>query len=233
MLMLSGELKLDLDQTQTGRLTGDPHPWRSALRRLAAVSRINSGTPVRQNQQHVVRNAAVAFHPRGAAGHARYREPARFRPLGEQPPDFPGRHVAFDRIAVDHRRVATTVNLGHAEPCPVDVRIPHILKLHTEAIGPQMVDPRAAAASGWALVDGDRFIGGMSRMHGLEGRCKNRKQEFTSFHLICSFAYDIDWCEIVCGRFVRLQSSFVNDAYPLPEIIAASPHASRGTPTLG
>lgn len=58
---------VDLDQTLCGvrwnssHLNG--HAWRWFAFPLAAVSRINAGTPVRENQEHFVRNAAVAFHP--------------------------------------------------------------------------------------------------------------------------------------------------------------------------
>ena len=114
---------------------------------------------IRKNQQYVVRDITVAFHPGRAGGHARYRKPPRLGPLRKQALHLLRRDVAFDRVALDHRRVAATEGIGYSVTGPVNLRVLHILGLHTEAIGPQMLDPRAAAASGRVLVNGDGVRG--------------------------------------------------------------------------
>jgi len=67
--MLEPEFRhdVDLDQTPCGvrwnssHLNG--HAWRWFAFPLAAISRINTGTPVSENQKYLVWDAAVAFHP--------------------------------------------------------------------------------------------------------------------------------------------------------------------------
>lgn len=134
--------------------------------RLWPVACVHRMAPVRQHEQHVERDAAVALHSGGSGWHARDRQSARFRSFGEQAFDLTRRHVALDRVTFDHGGVAASERIRHAEPRAVSFRILDVLGLHTEAVGPQMVNPRAATPSGSILVDG----------HGLRGIRRERRE---------------------------------------------------------
>jgi hypothetical protein len=118
-----------------------------------AVSRVNAVTAVGQDEQNVVRNAPTSLHAGRSRRHSGDRETARLRTLGEEPLDLARGYVPFDRIALDDRGVAAAERVRYAEPGAVNPRVLHVLRLHTEAVCPQMLDPRAAAASAGILVD--------------------------------------------------------------------------------
>ena len=138
------------------RLSAAKKRFHTSSPAVAGVDRI---PPVGKDEEHVVRLGRRAFHPRRAARHACHSESACFRTLGEQSLDFPCRHVTFDRIALDDGGMATAQRVGYAVLRPILVSVAYVFRLRTEAVCPQMFDPRAAAASGRALVDGNcRFI---------------------------------------------------------------------------
>ena len=76
-----------------------------------------------------------------------------FRSLGEEPFYFLHRHVTFDHVTLDHGGVAAAQCNGDTVPRPISFRVVYLFRLHTEAVGSQMIDPRAAAASGRALIN--------------------------------------------------------------------------------
>ena len=149
----------------------------TAQTRLTPVAGVYRMAAVRKNEQHVVGLAAATFHSGRASRHARDCKASRFRALLEQALDFPRWHVALDCVAFDDGGVAAAQRVRYAEARPVGFGILHILGLHTEAVCPQMVDPRAAAPSGCVLVDGDGFrsMAGEGREHQRRSK-KNRAQ---------------------------------------------------------
>ena len=125
-----------------------------------AIARVDRRAPIRIHEEHIIGiGATAAFHAGCPIRHARYHQPASFRPFGQQSLDLARRHVAFDRKAPDNRSVATPKSGGNAISRPKVTGLRHVLRLHTEAVGPQVIDPRAAAASGGPHVYGNH-IGG-------------------------------------------------------------------------
>src|SRR5262252_2227562 len=61
--------------------------------------------------------------------------------------------MPLDRIALDHRGVASPETIRYFLAAAHDACIAHVVRLHTEAIGAQMIHPRAAAASVGIEVD--------------------------------------------------------------------------------
>ena len=115
-------------------------------------------------EQHIVGLGAVALHTRRACGHAGYRQSLSLRALSEQAFDLASRHVTLDGIAAHHRGMASANRVGNAVAAADDARVLHMDRLHPEAVGAQMLDPRAAAASGGVEIDIDiRWLRGENR----------------------------------------------------------------------
>jgi hypothetical protein len=68
--------------------------------------------------------------------------------------------MTLDGIAAHHRGVTAAQRVGYAVARAIAFRVFHVLGLHTEAVGAQMLDPRAAAASSRVLVD-DHLVCGV------------------------------------------------------------------------
>ncbi len=150
---------------------------------LPAVARVNLIASVGKNEVHVVRLGARAFHARRSSWHACYREAARFRALLEQPLDVLGRHVALDCVALHNGGVAAAQLIGDAVLRPIRVGVAYVCRLRTEAVCPQMFDPRAAAASGRALVNGDLRSGRiLRRTSWQQQRCSHNGRPQKSSH---------------------------------------------------
>jgi len=132
-----------------------PITHHASFPQLPPVVRVDLIAAVGENEVHVIRLGRRGFHSRRAAWHARYRKATRFRALGEQPLDFLGRHMALDCVALHNRGVAAPQPIRDAVFRPIPVRVAYVFRLRTEAICPQMLDPRGAAPSGRALVDGN------------------------------------------------------------------------------
>lgn len=100
----------------------------------------------------------LSFHAGRAGRHAGNRESARVWPFLEQTLDFTRVNVAFNNVSLDYCSVASAQFFGHAQTPAMEARIFDIDRLHTEAVCPQMRDPRAAAASVGTLVDLYRLL---------------------------------------------------------------------------
>ena len=137
----------------------------------SAVSRIYGVSPIGMDEKHVKCLGARALHPGRSSRHSRHREPARFRTLGQKPLHFPRGHVTFDHVAFHHGRVAATQRIRHAVLRAISLGIVDVFRLHTEAVCSQILNPRAAAASGWALIDGEL---GRVRIFGRAGRSEEQ-----------------------------------------------------------
>ena len=177
------------------------------------VSRVDAMAAVGLYEYYVVGHAAVTFHSRGTARHPSYCQPARLGALREQAFDLASRHMAFDCITVDDRGVAAAERIGDAVAGPVAFRVPHVLGLHTEAVGAQMLDPRAAAASGGFLVDDHRLRGVRAAVRQ-QGCSQKQQDKFPSLHAVHSFEIGAD------------RSKIGSDRSPAGSPAAASIHAS-------
>jgi hypothetical protein len=84
--------------------------------------------------------------------------------------------MTFDNIAVHLSSVTACKFSGNAETTPVNVLVFNIDRLHTEAVLPQMINPRVAAPSIDLLVDlnGDLTVGGAGRKQQRRGTKKKK-----------------------------------------------------------
>jgi hypothetical protein len=89
--------------------------------------------------------------------------------------------VAFDGVTFNDRGMAAAERIGDAVARAVAFGVRHILRLHTEAVGAQMVDPRAAAASPGILVD-DHGLRCVRAFDRAQRRSHNDNEELPSFH---------------------------------------------------
>ena len=182
--------ELDVDQPEPARRVRHRASHRPVPRQ-STVTLINRGRAIGFHEHDGVGHRPVTLHPRRTARHPGYRQPARLRPLGEQAFDLARGDMPFDRVAVDDRGVAAAERVGDAVAGPVRFRIRDIDRLHTEAVGAQMLDPRAAAASGGVLVNHHRLRGvrGAGRQ---QSRSRQDQDKLPSLHVVLSFKTGAD-----------------------------------------
>ena len=80
--------------------------------------------------------------------------------------------MALDCVPFHDGSVAAAQLIGNPVLRPIGIGVVYILRLRTEAVCSQMLDPRAAAASGRALVNGDL---GPTGIFGRAGRKQQRR----------------------------------------------------------
>lgn len=196
--------ELDVDQPEPARRVRH-RPSHRPVPRQSTVTLINRGRAIGFHEHDGVGHGPVTLHPRRTARHPGYRQPARLRPLHKQTLDLAGGYMALDRVAVDHRGMAAAERVGDAVAGPVRFRIRDIDRLHTEAVGAQMLDPRAAAASGCVLVNHHR-LRGVRAAGRQQSRSRQDQDKLPSLHFIHSFATDAGQREIVSARSPGLHS---------------------------
>lgn len=99
------------------------------------------------DQQHVVAFGLAGFHSRRTLRHAGHGKADGSGPFGEQALDLARRHVSLDGITFHHRGVAATERIWNTVTAAHDAGVFYMYGLHPEAVGAQVVEPRAAAAS--------------------------------------------------------------------------------------
>jgi len=98
-------------------------------------------------------------HAGRASRHARHRQAADLRALGEKLSDGRSRNMPFDGIAADQPRMAGEEMVGNAGHVLDGIEISQIFGRDFESVCLQMIDPQAAAAAGRRLVDLDGGVG--------------------------------------------------------------------------
>lgn len=217
--------ELDVDQPEPARRVRH-RPSHRPVPRQSTVTLINRGRAIGFHEHDGVGHGPVTLHPRRTARHPGYRQPARLRPLGEQAFDLAGGHMALDRVAVDHRGMAAAERVGDAVAGPVRFRIRDIDRLHTEAVGAQMLDPRAAAASGCVLVN-DHRVCRIRAARCQQGRSRKYQDKLPSLHVVHSFKTGADQRKIASDR-PSTSGRARRITHPPATAIADAPHVNQG-----
>jgi hypothetical protein len=104
-------------------------------------------------QDDFVRLGSAAFHSGRARGHAGHGKARRIRLLGKEAFQSNSRHVAFDHIARDFRRVAGGEIVRHPEPDLHRVEVFGFQDLGWKSGFLQVLHPAQAAAAIWVPVN--------------------------------------------------------------------------------